>query len=73
MVQTASRLRKEDVRSISAEQGCSHTELGIVGNNNNFSDYRNVSKELIIIYLKKLLDSNWLRAVSSSVIPVQKV
>jgi len=32
MVQNAAE-GKEDVRSVNAEQGCSHTELRIVGNN----------------------------------------
>ena len=33
MVQSAAE-GKEDVRSVDAEQGCSHTELLIVGNRN---------------------------------------
>ena len=28
---------KEDIKSVSAEQGCFHTELLIVGNNNFYS------------------------------------
>ena len=33
MVQNVAK-GKEDVRSVNAEQGCSHTELRIVGNSN---------------------------------------
>ena len=38
MVQNAAK-GKEDVKSISAEQACSHTELRIVGNSNRITAF----------------------------------
>ena len=59
MVQNATE-GKEDVRSVNAEQGCSHTELLIVGNSNKLV-YSQAAQALSTNHIRKTIQ--WHRII----------
>ena len=52
MVQTSAK-GMENVRSVNAEQGCSHTELRIVSDSNQFLAIFKAWRELFVCFMNK--------------------